>query len=57
MSRSVESSGFGFCFKRASAKACDGVRKRNFGFPQRGHSVMNLILDNARGFQSPQKQY
>ena len=27
---SFESSGLGFCFKHASAKARDGVRERNF---------------------------
>ena len=35
------------CFKHASAKARDGVRERNFGFPQRGHFVMKVILGNA----------
>ena len=31
----------------ASAKARDGVRERNFGFPRRGHFVMKVILGNA----------
>ena len=46
---SFESSGLGFCFKHASAKARDGVRERNFGFPRRGHLkfVMKVISGNA----------
>ena len=44
---SFESSGLGFCFKHAPAKARDGVRERNFGFPRRGHFVMKVILGNA----------
>ena len=42
-----ESLGLGFCFKHASAKARDGVRERNFGFPRTGHFVMKVILGNA----------
>ena len=31
---SLRSSGLGFGLKHVSAKARDGVRERNFGFPQ-----------------------
>ena len=40
----------GLCFKPASAKARDGVRERNFGFPRRGHFVMKVTLGNAHIF-------
>ena len=42
-----ESSGLGFCLKHASAKARHGVCEMNFWISAKGHSVMNIILDNA----------
>ena len=44
---SFESSGLVSCLKHVSAKARDGVRERNFGFPRRAHFVMKVILGNA----------
>ena len=52
---SFESSGLGFCFKHASAKARDGVRERNYGFPRRGLFVMKVILGNAHIYSSKKK--
>ena len=43
----------GFCFKHASAKAGDGVRERDFGFPRGRHFVMKVILGNAAQLPNP----
>ena len=50
---SFETSGLGFCFEHASAKAGDGVRERDFGFPRGGHFVMKVILGNAAQLPNP----